>query len=125
MIVDQPRCEKKARERHEPLPFAPLVLSDWVSYFLLGSCVGAWPCLGAGPLGRLGRLEREVRTWVTGSSWRGERSKDVWERGHCDGDKQCYIMGHIYVSSHASSVGDSCLATGASQSGSLRDLSGS
>ena len=43
-------------------------------------------------------------------------------RGHLDGDKQCYVVGHIYVSSHASSADDSCPAAGASQSRMLGDL---
>jgi hypothetical protein len=60
---------------------------------------------------------------VTDSSRRQERSEDVQERGHWDGDKQCYVMGHIYVSSCVSSMGVSCPA--ASRSGSLEDLSGS
>jgi len=80
MTADRAWCEKKTRERHDPLPFVPLVLSERVSRFLLGSCVGAWPCLGAGSLGQLRRPEREVRNGVTGSSRRGERSGDARER---------------------------------------------
>ena len=39
---------------------------------------------------------------------------DARERGHWDGDKQCYVVGHVYAPSCAASVSDSCAATSAS-----------
>jgi hypothetical protein len=55
VIVDPTRCEKKSERLTIVLfPFAPLDPKEWVSLFLLGSRVDAWPRLGAGPLGRVG-----------------------------------------------------------------------
>jgi hypothetical protein len=58
MIADLTRCKKKVGGTTQvPFPFAPLAVSAHVSCFLLGSCVGAWPHLEAGPMGRPGQPE--------------------------------------------------------------------
>jgi hypothetical protein len=46
------------------------------------------------------------------------------ERGHWDGDKQCYIVEHAYAFSCAASASRSCPAASASQIRLLGNLSG-
>jgi hypothetical protein len=72
--------EGSERSMRVLFPFAPLVASEWVSHFLLSSRIGAWPCLGAGPLGQPRQLKREVEIWVTNSPWHWERLRGTWER---------------------------------------------
>ena len=82
-----------------PLCFVLFALSEIVPRSFPNLCMGASPCLGAGPHG-LARATFSVNEKLKSGSLihRGARyDREKLETGHWDDDKLCYALGYVWA----------------------------